>query len=437
MNIVTQSRTALSYGIVAFATIALDVFGILEVGWIGFSIIVLMLIDRTYMILAQTSAERLTVTPSLSGTREARELVVEYKICNNTLIPIAMMELSLAYPEYLKIVRGSGGAVTFVPPKGCVSYAVALLARVGRHEIGPLKAVVRDPLGLFRGTEISLGEKLIAKIRPMESERLRRALLVAARSIDMSRTGRPGDGTEFYGVREYRFGDETKRIYWKALAKGRLVVKEHDREAGRYVLIVIMLDSTMREGPYLSTPFEHMARAVAIISHYLADRNDAQSMIIAGKRMTHTKFSRGKRGYLNALTLLSEIGPSDFADDGQIPLDILRKEIVKLSPREKVNVVVITSIHSAMKVAEIMKPLITSSSFSVYLFVLMPQFYGLERISPIERAAYRIKSFDDIKKSSEIVRNIRRTGIYAMRVAPQDTATRIISKLESMRVRVA
>lgn len=437
MTLLQQSRAILSYALISSAAIVLDVFGILESGWIGISIIVFVLMDRTYAILAQTSMERLSVSSRVSGSREARDLTVEYDICNNTIIPIAMVELSLVYPEYLRIIKGSPGAATFIPPKGCVKFTVTFLARVGRHEIGPLRAVMRDLLGLYRGPEMKIGERVVAMVKPAESERLRRALLMTARSIEMARSGRPGDGTEIYDVREYRPGDELKRIYWKALAKGRLVVKEYDREAGRYVLTVIILDKTLREGPYLSTPFEHMARATATISRYLADRNDSQGIIVVGKRILAKRFSKGKRGYINTIDTISNIAASDFVDDLEPSLHALPKEILKLSPRERVNVVVISSIRSAKSVAESIRMLAASGSFSIYLFILMPQFYGLEKVSPIERAAYRIKSFEDIKRSSEIVREIRRLGIRAIRVAPQDTAFRIVSKLESVEVRRA
>jgi uncharacterized protein (DUF58 family) len=81
---------------------------------------------------------------------------------------------------------------------------VSFKGRVGLHRIGPLRAVLRDPLGLYRGVELSLGHVLEVRVRPRASERVVRALLQASRASGISRSRRPGEGVEFYSVRDYR-----------------------------------------------------------------------------------------------------------------------------------------------------------------------------------------------------------------------------------------
>ncbi len=66
--------------------------------------------------------------------------------------------------------------------------------------------------------------------------------------VGLSSVGRPGPGTQFYMNREYRPGDDLKRVDWKASSRtGKLVVKTFEREAYRRVLLVLPVSSGFLE----------------------------------------------------------------------------------------------------------------------------------------------------------------------------------------------
>jgi hypothetical protein len=46
---------------------------------------------------------------------EGGDVDVEYEVCNNSIIPIAVVELSLSYPQYLRLSRGSRGGSDSYP----------------------------------------------------------------------------------------------------------------------------------------------------------------------------------------------------------------------------------------------------------------------------------------------------------------------------------
>jgi uncharacterized protein (DUF58 family) len=107
---------------------------------------------------------------------------------------------------------------------------------MARRELGPVirgplsasRLVVEsaDPLGFFR-TRHDQGGGGLAVAMPLFtslSDRLQ------VREIESQLTVvRAGQGTDLYGVREYRSGDSLRRIHWKTSARrGELVVREYE-----------------------------------------------------------------------------------------------------------------------------------------------------------------------------------------------------------------
>ncbi len=77
-----------------------------------------------------------------------------------------------------------------------------------------------------------------------------------------------GPGLELYGLREYRPGDEVRRIAWRASARlGRLVVREDLAEAEPRLHIVIDLSRAVWRGSVGSTTGDSLLRAVASLAY--------------------------------------------------------------------------------------------------------------------------------------------------------------------------
>ncbi|MCS7107096.1 MAG: DUF58 domain-containing protein [Acidilobaceae archaeon] len=435
--ITKSTERALALALFASLSIAVDTFGLVPAGRLGLATVLFLIFLKTYSTLAQASLEGLRVKVSQEGALEGRPLRVTFEICNPFIIPIAFVELSLRYPEYLKLSAGSPALLGAIPPRGCLSYSVSFLARVGEHEIGPLRAVFRDPLGIFRGTEIELGEKALVRVKPRESEKLRRALFSISRSGGMLRTSRAGEGLEFLSTREYVPGDDLRRVFWKALAKGRLAVKEFDRESTQYNLVLLALGKDMLTGPYLQTPLEHAARVIAVLSRYFAEKGEQQALyLVNGDRLDGIKMVRGRKGYELTIRALSSVRLHDLLNQRETSVGkgTIARELLMTLPRERVNIIAITTMGSARQLAEELKVLAESGRCSVYMFLMVPQFYGVETMSPMERAIFRIKSFQEILSMKDALKEIRKTGIKAVIVTPGDMARRIVMRLEMERM---
>jgi uncharacterized protein (DUF58 family) len=142
--------------------------------------------------------------------------------------------------------------------------------RRGVYEIGPLVAVKGDPLGLTQR------ETLIAE--PFELLVHPRIEIVSDRPLTRQFEDPPirppvskpwPSGLEFYGMREYKPGDDLRRIVWRASARtGKIMVRE--AEQGITDKITIILDTNRgthsRDGEGLSESFETGVRVAASLA---------------------------------------------------------------------------------------------------------------------------------------------------------------------------
>ncbi len=154
-----------------------------------------------------------------------------------------------------------------LPSGSTVSHRYSVrAARRGVYQIGPLVAVTSDPLGLTQ-RENQVAEPFELLVHP-------RVELVSDRPLTRHFEDPPirppvsrpaASGYEFYGMREYRPGDDLRRIVWRAAGKtGKVMVRE--AEQGITDRITMILDTNRgihsRDGDH-SESFEAGVRAAA------------------------------------------------------------------------------------------------------------------------------------------------------------------------------
>lgn len=120
------------------------------------------------------------------------------------------------------------------------------LPRRGHLELRGVRISTRFPFGLFEKTrEFELPDSL--PVHPAGSlEGEAQARMPAA--LGAASEPHPGWGTEFHALREYREGDDLRRVHWRSTARvGRLLVVETDRQ--RRGRITLLVDTRGAEGP--------------------------------------------------------------------------------------------------------------------------------------------------------------------------------------------
>ncbi len=282
--------------------------------WSGVFLVILSLALFGYVNIALNRITSSRIRGAADRGFEGDVLWVSYRLCNKGLIPIAFVEIFLRTPDHLRLLKGSRRALAIIPPRGCVVYRAAFEGRVGRHSIGPLRIVVRDPLGLFRSDEIDVGEPAELLVLPRLAPSMLRSSLLLSRSVGLARSRISGSGTEFLSVRDYREGDEPRRIVWRHTARwGRLIVKETERETSGNIFYILLIAGDMFLGPYRETPFENIARIIATMSRYSASRGDTMFLAIYSRNpIDLVGPSRGLAGYRAIISRISRI---DFSQD--------------------------------------------------------------------------------------------------------------------------
>jgi uncharacterized protein (DUF58 family) len=165
-----------------------------------------------------------------------------------------------------------------------IAYRVRPLVR-GKHRFGDVSLRVASPLAMWTRT-LSCTLPLGTQVYPDFAKITQYTLL--ATDNRLSRIGvlqrrRRGEGLEFHQLREYRQGDTSRQIDWKATARhGKLVSREYQDE--RDQRIVFMLDCGQRMRAYESgaargadalSHFDHTLNALLLLSYVALRQGDA------------------------------------------------------------------------------------------------------------------------------------------------------------------
>lgn len=210
--------------------------------------------ERSDLRARLTEGEAVEVEVTLRARRQLSNIILEEKLPpllgEPARVPIGTLE--------------SGAEVTH-------SYELTAWRR-GAYELGPLVARWGDPFGLSE-RQLVLAEpfELIVhpRVEPVTDRPLTRLWEDPPQRPPVSKPWPMG--MEFYGMRDYVPGDDTRRIVWRAYARtGRLLVQE--AEQGITDKVVIVLDQDRRthsRGP-VSESFEAGIRATASLGvHHL------------------------------------------------------------------------------------------------------------------------------------------------------------------------
>ena len=205
------------------------------------------------------------------GTRTSGPLVVEDRL-----------DRTLGVVPRLLVERLAPGAWAGA------EYEVAARVR-GRHRIGPMALRIEDPFGLVRTTRTATTTHTLI-VTPVVAPLRRGALLAAAGGTGdgLARRAAAG-GQDDVGTREYRSGDELRRVHWRATARtGSLMVRQEEQPWEAQALV--LLDGRARAhspaspaapADLTTSSFEWAVHAAASIVTHLA-QTDRRVRLVAG-----------------------------------------------------------------------------------------------------------------------------------------------------------
>jgi len=393
---------------------------------------------RMYTELLLGVLDDITVETSALYTTEKEPLVVIYKLINNSIHSLLLVEYSLEYESSLILVKGVKAGLLVVPGKASLKLEFVFRARTGTHWIGPIVVTIRDPLGLFKSQEFRVGRRVEVSIPPTIEPVIVRRLYTYTRSTGLVKTRSPGEGVEFYDVREYRPGDELKRVVWRIYAsRSKVAVWEAERESYQGVLYILDATRDMWTGPYNQSVFEHSARIVASIARYAAKRGYVQALVVFNETEVYSsgRLVHGIEGFNRVVDTISKIRVTSIEEASQssVNWDYVLRRLLHILPRERLFIFIFTR-TSNNRLQSLIEVALRLSSLRHLVYIVVPIItaYDIPRDFPRSLySVYRAKQLVLLREDLEGIVKLREAGVRVIALKPVHVAQRIIQLVES------
>jgi uncharacterized protein (DUF58 family) len=211
---------------------------------------------------------RLASTRSVRPVRTSvgNRIAVTVRLDNPTRLETGVLLLEDRLPYQL------GPGARFVVPgvpggdRELLQYELRAAAR-GRYSIGPLAVRLADPFGLAQMTSELAGTSDVI-VHPRVESLAAPGLggeLASAAATKVRYLFSQGD--EFYTTREYRDGDDLRKVHWRSSAKrGQLMIRQEERPWQARAVIAIDLRLAAHRGQGGRASFERAVSAAASIA---------------------------------------------------------------------------------------------------------------------------------------------------------------------------
>ena len=198
-------------------------------------------------------------------------------------------------------------------------YRTACSRRWGMYTVGPLRLTTGDPFGLFRAV-VHLTPPAPFAVFPRLVEMTALFRLGGAPSLAPQERAeaRAGQGALVLGVRDYRAGDDVRRMHWPAFARrGSPAVRELERDLLPYLTLFLDLAKGHRAGTGLKSTIEYLVRTTASALWSASRRGDLAQLFAEGAAATFVPPGRGVAHLADALYELIRVrqeGSTDLLD---------------------------------------------------------------------------------------------------------------------------
>lgn len=225
---------------------------------------------------------------------------------------LLFLEVRDRLPRQLKVE--SGQAYDFIAlPSGAVDelrYEVGA-PLMGVHEIGPTDLRLEDPFGLFYEERHTEGSHTLWVLPRRED--LRKAALLSTLPMPLMgdhQVNRPGDGFDFFSIREYVAGDTLRSVNWKASARSsKLLVNQMMRTTAAEVTLFVDARGITGSGPEDMSARVTIARAVASFTEFIFVKKDQPRIFVYSDHVREIEPQPPERMIPMVLEMLAELQP--------------------------------------------------------------------------------------------------------------------------------
>lgn len=233
---------------------------------------------------------------------------------------LLFLEVRDRLPRQLKVEGGA--AYDFIAlPAGAIDelrYEVRA-PLLGVYEVGPTDLRLEDPFGLFYEERAMEGSHTLWVLPRKED--LRKAALLSNLPMPLlgdHQVNRPGDGFDFFALREYAPGDTIRSVNWKASARtGKMMVNQMMRTTAAEVTILVDGRAICGAGSEELAPRVGVARAVASLVDLVFSKKDQPRIYIYTDHVREIEPMPPERMVPYVLETLAEMQPK-----GNFPLKL-------------------------------------------------------------------------------------------------------------------
>ncbi len=270
-------KTSLVGGLVAAAA-GLLVTAFVARSWHALGLVLPILLYLALGSLLAPPDVRVAVIRSISRDRCAvgQDVEVRLHLRNEGHRPAAL-EVFENLSEALTVTKGQPHLFLDLRAGEDFELAYTIVPGVkGEYEIGPTLLRARDPLGLHYEEEIVHDSARLVVAPKMEDvRRVRVAPRRVKTLLGQIRSRQIGLGLEFFSLRDYAPGDETRHVNWKATARrDKLVTNEYEAERSGDAILILDARAESDVGPVARSTTElGITATVSLAAKILETRN--------------------------------------------------------------------------------------------------------------------------------------------------------------------
>lgn len=287
--------------------------------------------------------------------------------------------------------------------------------------IGPLGLVIR---------QVEAGGVSLVRVLPNFKAVSKFALMALADKVGQLGVRimrRRGQGLEFSHLREYREGDLTRQIDWKATARRRkLISREYQDEKNQHVVAMIDCGGRMRSKDGDLSHFDHVLNASLLLSHVALSQGDSVAVGTFGGPDIWVPRQRGPRG-MNVILeqiydLQTTLEPPDF-------LSAARRLMAR--QKRRALVVVVTNLYD--EVSEDLMAAVALLKRRHLVLVASLREEAIEALAeiPVERHsdALTVSSAHEFNRARRIVHeSLSSQGVLTVDVVPRELSVQLVNR---------
>ena len=222
-----------------------------------------------------------------------------------------------------------------LPPKAEAKLESRVYARRrGRYLVYTARVESRFPFNLIKWSCRWRKDARVLSVYPAFTSLTKFKLPLGARNQaeGMARYSKIGESMELMGVRDYRDGDDIRRIDWPGTARlGSFVVKEFEEDELKRIALVTdtyvpppTLMQRLRKHPKESEELEAALELTAALAEYFSRGEAAVELFAVGLEIHHLETGRGTTSFEAVCDILSGIEPSLEPALPQLEPDVFR-----------------------------------------------------------------------------------------------------------------